>query len=123
MAWNRAAGAATQNRQSRQPRRHARVAVCNRVRLVASENRKAVHILDVSAGGCSARIHARLEAGLAVRVELVIDGDPTWFPGRVVWTKTTAGAFLIGVRFEHLDPTIAHNLREFVARQQSRRLF
>jgi c-di-GMP-binding flagellar brake protein YcgR len=125
MAWNPSPRTA-ENRGVRQRRRHPRVSLCTRFRLIAGENthiaRLNGHVLDLSAGGCAARVHAHLEPGIAVRVELEIDGDPVWLPGRIMWTKTRANAWLVGVRFEHVAPAQAELLRTYVASQKGRRI-
>jgi c-di-GMP-binding flagellar brake protein YcgR len=128
MVANRAAASIIESRGARQRRRHPRVSVCARLRLVAQDDNMRVahlrgHILDLSAGGCAARVHAHLEPGLALRLELEIDGESMWIPGRVMWSRTRDGAWMVGVRFEHIAPEHQAVLLRYVNQQQSRRLY
>jgi c-di-GMP-binding flagellar brake protein YcgR len=102
--------------------------VCTRLRLVAQDDDMRIaqlrgHILDLSAGGCAARVHARLDVGMALRLELEIGEETMWIPGRVMWSKTKTGAWLVGVRFEHVAPDHQTTLLRYVNQQHSRRLY
>ena len=103
-----------------------RIAVCTRVQIIAEDNgrvsRLEGHILDVSAGGCAVRVHAHLERGLALRLQLEVGGVALRVPGRVMWSKIREGAYIVGVCFENLGHEQEAALRTYVAQQQRRRI-
>lgn len=99
---------AAADRGSRQRRRHPRVAVAGKVRLVADTPEGLVTLsgtlADLSLSGCAMRVYAPLEPGREARLELSIDGRQVWVSGTLVWTRTRDRAWVVGVRFEKLRP-------------------
>jgi c-di-GMP-binding flagellar brake protein YcgR len=105
-----------------QPRRHPRVSVSGKVRVVADTREGLVtlagSLIDVSVTGCAIRVHARLVPSGAARVELDVDGQRVWLPGHIVWTRTRERAWIAGVRFDRVVPEKQTLLARFVARRR-----
>src|SRR5262245_876975 len=89
-------------------RRHQRVAVRGKVRLVADTPEGLVtltgDLIDLSVSGCAIRVHAQLEPRGEARLELQVAGRLVWVPGHIVWTRTRERAWIAGVRFDRLVP-------------------
>src|SRR5215471_13611588 len=98
----------TGSRELHQRRRHPRVPVAGKVRLVADTPEGLVtltgNVIDLSVSGCAIRVHARLEPRGEARLELDVDGRRVWLPGHIVWTRTRERAWIAGVRFDRLVP-------------------
>jgi c-di-GMP-binding flagellar brake protein YcgR len=104
-----------------QRRRHARVSVAGRVRLVAdsSEGLMTVsgNVIDLSVSGCAIRIYTRLEPKHEARLELELDGECFWVPGHVVWTRMRDNAWMVGIRFDRLVSAKQALITRLVARR------
>src|SRR5437868_4581617 len=74
-----------------QRRRHPRVSVAGKVRLLADTEHGLITlagtVVDLSVGGCAIRVHNPLDVGREARLELELDGDSIWVPGRVMWKR------------------------------------
>jgi hypothetical protein len=105
-----------------QRRRHPRVTVNGKVRLVADTPDGLVtltgSLIDLSVSGCAIRVHARLEPRGEARLELAVDGRQVWLPGHIVWTRTRERAWIAGVRFDRLVPEKQSLLMQLVARHR-----
>jgi c-di-GMP-binding flagellar brake protein YcgR len=105
-----------------QRRRHPRVSVAGKVRLVAdsSEGLMTVcgNVIDLSVSGCAIRIHTRLEPNHEARLELELDGECVWVPGHIVWIRTHDHAWLVGIRFDQLVPAKQSHIMKLVARRR-----
>jgi c-di-GMP-binding flagellar brake protein YcgR len=107
-----------------QKRRHPRVAVNGKVRLVADTPDGLVtlsgQLVDLSVSGCAIRVYAPLEPRGEARLELAVDGRQVWVPGHVVWTRTRIRerAWIAGVRFDRLVPEKQSLLIRLVADRQ-----
>ena len=112
----------TLGRTLQQRRRHARVHVNGKVRLVADTSDGLVtlagHVVDLSISGCAIRVHAPLETDREARLELTLDGESVWVPGHVVWTRTADRAWMVGVRFDRLVPDKQSMIMRIVAERQ-----
>jgi hypothetical protein len=64
------------------------------------------------------RVFAPLEQGHEVRLELALDGERVWLPGRIMWTRTREQAWIVGVQFEQLVPQKQSLLVRLVAERQ-----
>jgi hypothetical protein len=106
-----------------QRRRHARVPVAGKVRLVADTPEGLVtltgNVIDLSVSGCAIRVHARLEPRGEARLELDVDGRRVWVPGHIVWTRTRERAWIAGVRFDRLVPDKQALLTKLVAERRN----
>jgi len=91
-----------------QRRRHTRVAVNGRVRIVADTPEGVVTLtgkmVDLSVSGCAIRVYGNLEPQREARLELEVDGQRIWVPGQIVWTRTRDRAWTVGVKFDRLQP-------------------
>ena len=91
-----------------QRRKHPRVSVNGRVRIVADTPDGIVTLtgkmVDLSVSGCAIRIYGNLEPRSEARLELEVDGERVWVPGEIVWTRTRDRAWIVGVKFERLVP-------------------
>ena len=91
-----------------QRRRHPRVAVNGRVRIVADTPDGVVTLtgkmVDLSVSGCAIRVYGNLEPNRAARLELEVDGQHVWAPGQIMWTRTRDKAWIVGVQFDRLVP-------------------
>ena len=109
---------------SEQKRRHPRVAVSGKVRLVADTPDGLVtlsgQLVDLSVTGCAIRVYAPLEPRGEARLELTVDGRQVWVPGHIVWThtRTRERAWIAGVRFDRLVPEKQSLLIRLVADRQ-----
>jgi len=105
-----------------QRRRHPRVQVTGTTRLVADTPQGMVtlrgNVVDLSVSGCAIRVHAPLEKDHEARLEIAVDGEPVWLPGRIMWTRTRDQAWLVGVQFEKLVPHKQSLLIRLVAERQ-----
>ncbi len=101
-------GVTTVGRAFQQRRRHPRVAVAGKVRVVADTSHGLVTMsgtpVDLSVSGCSIRVYTRLDPNFEARVELAVDGETVWVPGHIVWVRTNDRSWLVGIRFEQLVP-------------------
>jgi c-di-GMP-binding flagellar brake protein YcgR len=115
-------GAVTVGRAFQQRRRHPRVAVAGRVRLVADTSQGLVtlsgNVIDLSVSGCAIRVYTRLEAQHEARLELALDGERVWVPGQIMWTRTHDRAWTVGVRFDRLVPDKQSLIMRLVAERQ-----
>ena len=95
-------------RTMQQRRRHPRVSVNGKVRLVADTGHGVVtlsgNVVDLSISGCAIRVYAPLDADREARLELNVDGQRVWVPGRIMWTRTRDKAWIVGVQFDRLVP-------------------
>jgi len=91
-----------------QRRRHPRVSVNGRVRIVADTPEGVVtlsgKLVDLSVSGCAIRVYGNLDARREARLELEVDGERVWVPGQIVWTRTRDRAWVVGVKFDRLQP-------------------
>ena len=105
-----------------QRRRHPRVSVNGKVRLVADTPEGLVtlagNVIDLSVSGCAIRVHAPLDTGREARLELELDGERVWVPGQIVWTRTRERAWIVGVEFERLVPDKQRLLVRLVAERR-----
>jgi len=105
-------------------RRHPRVAVAGRVRLVADSSAGlrilAGNVIDMSVSGCAIRVHSSLEPKCEARLELEVDGQRVWLPGRIIWTRTRDKAWIVGIRFDQLVPDKQSHVMHVVARRRLR---
>ncbi len=105
-----------------QRRRHPRVSVNGKVRLVADTPDGLVTltgtVIDLSVSGCAIRVHASLDAQREARLELELDGERVWVPGQIVWTRTRDRAWIVGVEFERLVPAKQRLLVRLVAERR-----
>src|SRR4051794_10295016 len=89
---------------SHQRRRHPRVSVAGKVRLVADSSQGLVilngNVIDLSVSGCAIRVNSKLEPKCEARLELAVDRKSVWFPGRIVWTRTRDKAWIVGIQFD-----------------------
>jgi hypothetical protein len=111
------------SRALQQRRRHGRVAVAGKVRLVADTPEGLVTltgtVIDLSVSGCAIRVHARLEPRGGARLELDVHGRRVWLPGHIVWTRTRERAWIAGVRFDRLVPEKQALLMKLVAERRT----
>jgi hypothetical protein len=102
-----------------QRRRHPRVPVSGKVRLVADTPDGLVTltgtVVDLSVSGCAIRVHAPLDVGGAARLELGLDGRHVWVPGEIMWSKTRDRAWIVGVQFDRLVPEKQKVVMQIVA--------
>ena len=95
-------------RTMQQRRRHPRVSVSGKVRLVADTGQGIVtlsgNVVDLSVSGCAIRVYAPLEAHKEARLELHVDGQRVWVPGRIMWTRTRERSWIVGVQFDKMVP-------------------
>jgi hypothetical protein len=105
-------------------RRHPRVSVNGKVRLVADTPDGLVTItgslIDLSVSGCAIRVYAPLAPRGEARLELDVDGRRVWVPGHVVWTRLRERAWIAGVRFDRLVPEKQSLLVELVSNRRER---
>jgi c-di-GMP-binding flagellar brake protein YcgR len=105
-----------------QRRRHARVAVAGKVRLVADSSQGLVilagTVIDLSISDCAIRVQSRLEPQCEARLELEVDGKRVWLPGHIVRTRTRDKAWIVGIRFDHLVPEKQSHVTRVVARRR-----
>ena len=105
-----------------QRRRHPRVSVNGKVRLVADTPDGLVtiagNVIDLSVSGCAIRVHTSLEPQREARLELELDGERVWLPGQIVWTRTRDRAWIVGVAFERLVPEKQRLLVRLVAERR-----
>lgn len=110
-----------------QRRRHPRVNVKGGVRLVADTSDGIVtvtgRLLDLSISGCAMRVFTQLESEREARLELTVDGERVWVPGHIVWMKIREGAWIVGVRFDHLVPQKQSLITRLVAERRTHRLY
>ncbi len=108
-----------------QRRRHPRVSVAGKVRLVAdsSEGLMTVsgNVIDLSVSGCAIRIFTKLEPKHETRLELELDGERFWVPGHVVWTRMRDSAWMVGIRFDQLVPAKQSLIMKLVASRRDLR--
>jgi c-di-GMP-binding flagellar brake protein YcgR len=106
-----------------QRRKHPRVAVAGKVRLVADSSEGLViltgSVIDLSVSGCAIRVHSRLEPRREARLELEVDRKRVWLPGQVVWTRTRDKAWIVGIRFDQLVPEKQSHVTRVVARRRA----
>jgi hypothetical protein len=125
MAEQLATWVGTGSRSLQQRRRHPRVCVAGKVRLVADTPEGLVtltgNVIDLSVSGCAIRVHARLEPHGEARLELDVHGRRVWLPGHIVWTRTRERAWIAGVRFDRLVPDKQALLMKLVAERTSNR--
>jgi len=123
MAEQLATTIGTSSRKLQQRRRHPRVAVAGKVRLVADTPDGLVtltgNVIDLSVSGCAIRVHARLEPRGEARLELDVHGRRVWLPGHIVWTRTRERAWIAGVRFDRLVPEKQALLMKLVAERRT----
>ena len=112
----------TLGRTLQQRRRHPRVQVNGKVRLVADTAEGLVtlsgHVVDLSISGCAIRVHAPLESDRESRLELTLGGESVWVPGHVVWTRRADRAWMVGVRFDRLVPDKQSMIMRVVAERR-----
>lgn len=108
-----------------QRRRHPRVSVAGKARLVAdsSEGLMTVigNVIDLSVSGCAIRIFTKLEPKHEARLELELDGERIWVPGHVVWTRMPDSAWMVGIRFDQLVPEKQSLIMKLVASRRDLR--
>jgi hypothetical protein len=106
-----------------QRRRHPRVVVKGRVRLVADTPDGVVtlagRIIDLSVSGCAIRVYAPLTPDREARLELEVGGERVWVPGQVVWTRIRERTWVVGVKFERLVPEKQSLIMRLVAERQN----
>jgi hypothetical protein len=123
MAEQLASRIGTSSPELQQRRRHPRVAVAGKVRLVADTPDGLVtltgNVIDLSVTGCAIRVHARLEPRGEARLELDVHGRRVWLPGHIVWTRTRERAWIAGVRFDRLVPEKQALLLKLVAERRT----
>ena len=123
MAEHVATTITTGSRELQQRRRHPRVPVAGKVRLVADTPDGLVtltgNVIDLSVSGCAIRVHARLEPRGEARLELDVHGRRVWLPGHIVWTRTRERAWIAGVRFDRLVPEKQDLLMKLVAERRT----
>jgi hypothetical protein len=123
MAKKAPAGAVSSfGRSQQQRRRHPRVAVAGKVRLVADTSEGLVtmsgQVTDLSVGGCAIHVFTRLESGHEARLELALDGERVWVPGQIMWTRVGGQGWLVGIKFEKLVPQKQSLIMRLVAERQ-----
>jgi c-di-GMP-binding flagellar brake protein YcgR len=108
-----------------QRRRHPRVSVAGKVRLVADSTAGlmtvAGNVVDLSVSGCAIRIFTKLEPKHEARLELELDGERVWVPGHVVWTRMRDSAWMVGIRFDQLVPAKQAMITKLVASRRDLR--
>jgi hypothetical protein len=106
-----------------QRRRHSRVNVKGRVRLVADTPEGVVtltgRLVDLSISGCAIRVYAPLTPEREARLELEVGGERVWVPGQIVWTRIRERAWVVGVKFERLVPEKRSLIMRLVAERQN----
>jgi RNase P/RNase MRP subunit p29 len=106
-----------------QRRRHPRVTVAGKIRMVAdsSEGLMTVtgNVIDLSVSGCAIRVFTKLEPKHEARLELELDGERVWVPGHVVWTRVRDSAWLVGIRFDELVPAKQSLVMKLVASRRT----
>ena len=107
---------------SLQRRRHPRVTVNGKVRMVADTPQGLVtlagNVIDLSVSGCAIRVYTNLEPEREARLELELGGERVWVPGQIVWTRTRERAWIVGIEFERLVPDKQRLLVRLVAERQ-----
>ena len=102
-----------------QRRRHPRVSVNGRIRIVADTPDGVVtltgKIIDLSVSGCAIRVYGNLAPDREARLELEVDGQQVWVPAQIVWTRTRDRAWTVGVKFEDLVPEKQSVIMQLVA--------
>ncbi len=105
-----------------QRRRHARVSVAGKVRLLADTEKGLITlggtVVDLSVSGCAIRVHTVLDVGREARLELEVDGKAVWLPGRIMWKRAVDKAWMVGVQFEALVPEKQAHVMKVVARRR-----
>jgi hypothetical protein len=116
------AAISTFGRSMAQRRRHPRVAVAGKVRLVADTSEGLVtmsgQVTDLSLGGCAIHVYTRLEAGHEARLELALDGERVWVPGHIAWTRTGGQGWVVGIKFDKLVPQKQSLIMRLVAERR-----
>jgi hypothetical protein len=112
------------DRATRQQRRHPRVPVAGKVRIVADTPEGVVtltgNVIDLSVSGCAIRVYGRLEPDCEARLELEVDGERVWVPAHIVWTRSRERAWVVGMRFERLVPQKQSHILRLVAERRAR---
>jgi c-di-GMP-binding flagellar brake protein YcgR len=118
-ASGRTAVVTTVGRGVRQRRRHPRVAVAGKIRMVADTSQGLVTlsgtVTDLSISGCALIVYTRLEPHHEARIELALDGERLWVPGEIRWTRKREQGWLVGVEFDGLIPAKQSLITRLVA--------
>jgi len=105
-----------------QQRRHPRVSVNGKIRMVADTPEGLVTLtgtlVDLSVSGCAIRVYTNLDSQREARLELALNGDVLWVPGQIVWTRTRDRAWVVGIEFDRLVPAKQRLLMRFVAERR-----
>jgi c-di-GMP-binding flagellar brake protein YcgR len=105
-----------------QQRRHPRVSVNGKLRMVADTPDGLVTLtgtlVDLSVGGCAVRVFTSLDTQREARLELELNRERIWVPGQIVWTRMSERSWVVGVEFDRLVPAKQRLLIRLVAERR-----
>jgi hypothetical protein len=99
-------------------RRHARAAVASKARLLIETPQGLAtlsgYVLDISVSGCALRLQVRVDAHLAGRVQLPINGQDVWLPIVARWARQDLCGRAVGAEFDRPTREKQELVRRFV---------
>jgi hypothetical protein len=72
------------------------------------------YVLEISVSGCALRLHARIDANLAGRVQLLISGQDVWLPIVARWARQDLCGRAVGAEFDRPTREKRELVRRFI---------
>ena len=77
------------------------------------------HLLDLSEGGCAVLFKNRVEANLAARMQLEVEGKELWLPVVTRWARRDSQGWTVGCQFDRPTEEKQQAIRALVAERRN----